>query len=83
MASPTGYITPTHILCTNDIFVFCRVDNKSLRNLSIFLKTYDDFSGHYVNNSKSSFFTMDTSARFVTKVQRFFLVVIRLYLLII
>jgi len=37
--------------------------------LSIFLKTYGDFSGQYVNNSKSSFFTMDNSARFVTKIQ--------------
>jgi len=46
------------------------VDNKSLKNLSIFLKTYGDFSGQYVNNSKSSFFTMDNSARFVTKIQR-------------
>jgi len=45
-------------------------DNKSLRNLSIFLKTYGDFSGQYVNNYKSSFFTMDNSVIFVTKVQR-------------
>jgi len=45
-------------------------DIKSLGNLSIFLKTYDDFSGQYVNNSKSSFFTMDNSVKFVTKIQR-------------
>jgi len=37
--------------------------------LSIFLKTYGDFSGQYINNSKNSFFTMDTT-RFVTKIQR-------------
>jgi len=37
--------------------------------LSIFLKTYGDFSGQYVNNSKSSFFSMDNSVRFVTKIQ--------------
>ena len=43
MASPQGYITPSHILYVDDIFVFYRVDNKSLRNLSIFLKTYDNF----------------------------------------
>ena len=72
MASPQVYLTPSHILYNDDIFVFCRGrgDNKSLRNLSIFLKTYDDFSGQYVNNSTSSFFTMDNSARFVTKIQR-------------
>jgi len=70
MASPQGYITPSHILYVDDIFVFYRADNRSLRNLSIFLKIYGDFSGQYVNNSKSSFFTMDTSARFVTKIQR-------------
>jgi len=44
-------------------------DIKFLRNLSIFLKIYGDFSGQYVNNSKSSFFTMDNFARFVTKIQ--------------
>jgi len=37
--------------------------------LSIFLKTYGDFPGQYGNNSKSSFFTMDNSSRFVTKIQ--------------
>ena len=60
MDSPTSYITPSHILYAADIFVFYRADNKSLRNLSISLKTYGDFSGQYVNNYKSSFFTMDT-----------------------
>jgi len=68
MASPQGYLTPYHILYVDEIFVLCRGDHKSLRNLSIFLKTYDDFSGQYVNNSKSSFFTVDNSARFVTKI---------------
>ena len=70
MSSPQGYLTPSYILYANDIFVFYRGDIKSLRNLSIFLKTYGDFYGQYVNNSKSSFFTMDNSARFVTKIQR-------------
>jgi len=69
MACPQGYLTPSPILYADDIFVFCMGDIKSLRNLSIFLKTYDDFSGQYVNNSKSSFFTMDNSARFFTKIQ--------------
>ena len=68
MVSPQGYLTPSNILYVDDIFVFCKADNKSLRNLSIFLKTYSDFLGQYVNNSKSSFFTMDNSARFVTKI---------------
>jgi len=52
MASPKSYITHSQILYVDDIFVFYRVDNKSL------------------NNSKSSLFTMDTSARFLTKIQR-------------
>ena len=51
-------------------YLFSVGDIKSLRNLSIFLKTYGDFSGQYVNNSKSSFFTMDNFARFVSKIQR-------------
>ena len=72
MVSPQGYLTTSHILYADDIFVFCRVDIKSLRNLSIFLKTYGDFSGQYVNNSKSNFFTMDNSARFITKIQHIF-----------
>ena len=70
MASLQGFLTPSHILYADNIFVFCRAHNKSLRNLSIFLKTYGDFSGQYVNNSKSSFFTIDNSTRFVTKIQR-------------
>ena len=55
-ASPQDFLTTSHILYADDIFVFCRADNKSLRNLSIFLKTYGDFSVQYVNNSKSRFF---------------------------
>jgi len=70
MASPQGYLTPSHILYVDDIFVFYIRDNKSLRNLSIFLRTYGDFSRQYFNNSKNRFFTMDNSARFVTKIQR-------------
>jgi len=70
MAGPQGFLTPSHVLYADDIFVFCRVDNKSLRNFCTFIKTYGDFSGQYVNNSKSSFFPMDNSARFVTKIQR-------------
>ena len=72
MASLQGYLTPSHILYAADIFyfIFLQGNIKSLRNLSIFLKTYGDFYGQYVNNSKSSFFTMDNSARFVTKIQR-------------
>jgi len=70
MAGPQGFLTPSYVLYVDDIFVFCRADNKSLRNLSTFLKTYGDFPGQYVNNYKSSFFTMDNSARFVTKIQR-------------
>jgi len=69
MASPQGFPTLSYILYADDIFVFYRSNNKSLRILSIFLKTYGDFSGQYVNNSKSSFFTMDNSAKFVTKIQ--------------
>jgi len=40
MASPQGYVTHSHILYANDIFVFCRANNKSLRNLSVFLKNF-------------------------------------------
>ena len=69
MAGLHGFLTPSYVLYVDDIFVFCRANNKSLRNLSTFLKTYGNFSGQYVNNSKSNFFTMDNSARFVTKIQ--------------
>jgi len=43
MASPQGYLTPSHILYVNEMFIFFRADNKSLKNLSIFLKIYGDF----------------------------------------
>ena len=56
MARPQGYLTSSHILYVDNIFIlFLQGDNKSLRNLSVFLKTYGDFFGQYVNNSKSSF----------------------------
>jgi len=55
MASPQGYLTPCHILYANDIFVFCRGDIKSLRNLSIFLKTYGDFSSQMLITLKVVF----------------------------
>jgi len=70
MASPQGYVIPSHILYVDDIFVFCRANNKPLKILSIFLKIYGDFLGQYVNSSKNSFFTMDNFVRFVTKIQR-------------
>jgi len=70
MAGSQGFLTPSHVLYVDDIFVFCRAYNESLRNLSTFLKIYSDFSVQYVNNSKISFFTMDNSTRFVTKIQR-------------
>jgi len=38
--------------------------------LNIFLQKYGAFSGQYVNNSKSNFFSTDNSVRFITKVQR-------------
>jgi len=69
MASPKAYLTLSHILYVDDIFVFCRANNKSLKYLSIFLRKYGDFSGQYVNNSKSSFLTVDNSTRFITKIQ--------------
>ena len=70
MAGSQGFLTLSHVLYADDILVFCRAENKSLRNFSTFLKTYGAFSGQYINNSKSSFFTMDNSARFFTKIQR-------------
>jgi len=75
MASPQGYLTPSHILYADDIFVLYRADNKSLINLSIFLKTYGDFSGQYVYNSKNSFFTRIILQDLSTKFNVFFLVV--------
>ena len=55
MASPQGYLISFQILYVDDIYIF--------------LKTYGDFSGQYVNNSKSTFLIMD-SVRFVTEIQR-------------
>ena len=55
MASPKGYLTPSHILYADDIFIFCRGDIKSLRNLSTFLKTYGDFSGQILQDLSPKF----------------------------
>ena len=68
MAGPQGFLTPSHVLYVDDIFVFCRTDNKSLRNLSTFLKTYGDFSGQYVTILRVVFspwiFLQDLSPKF-------------------
>ena len=83
MASPHGYLTPSHILYIDNIFVFCRGDIKSLINLSIFLKTYSVFSSQYVNNSKSSFLPWIILQDLSPKFNIFFLVVMVVFLSII
>jgi len=80
MASLQGFLIPSRILYVDDIFVFCRADNKSLRNLSIFLKTYGDFSCQYVNNSKSSFSPWIILQDLSPKFNVFFLVLIVVFL---
>ena len=80
MTSPSGFLTPSHILYTNDIFVFCRANNKSLRNLSIFLKTYDDLLGQYVNNLRVVFSPWIILQDLSPKFNVFFLVVMVVYL---
>jgi len=71
MVSSQGYLSLSHILYADDIFLLCMGDIKSLRNLSIFLKAYGDFSGQYVNNSKSSFSPW-IILQDLTKIQRIF-----------
>jgi len=83
MTSPTGYITPSHILYTDDIFVFCKEDNKSLRNLSIFLKIMVIFLVNMLIILKLAFSPWTILQDLLPKFNVFFLTVMRLYLLII
>ncbi|XP_004296004.1 PREDICTED: putative ribonuclease H protein At1g65750-like [Fragaria vesca subsp. vesca] len=46
----------THVLYADDLFIFCRGDTKSLRQLQSFLDNYGAASGQLVNKDKSTFY---------------------------
>jgi len=75
MATPQVFLTPSHILYADDIFIFCRTNNKSFRNLSIFLRTYGDFSGQYFNIQRVFFSPWIILQDLSPKFSVFFLVV--------
>lgn len=56
ITTPRNCSAPSHVLFSDDIFVFCRADARSLNNLNTFLGHYAAASGQIVNCNKSSFF---------------------------
>jgi len=69
MTSLQGYITPSHILYVDDIFVFVGQIISLLEIWLSFLKHMVIFLVNMLIILKVAFFSMDTSARFVTKIQ--------------
>lgn len=46
----------SHVLYADDLFIFCRGDDSSLKNLRLFLESYGAASGQIVNKDKSTFY---------------------------
>ena len=46
----------SHVLYADDVFIFCRGDDSSLKNLRSFLDKYGATSGQIVNQDKSTFY---------------------------
>jgi len=68
MASSKGISFPTHVLYVDDIFMFCRVDNKSLNSWKIILTTYGSFYSQHITHDKSNFYSSDNYYNFVIRV---------------
>jgi len=81
MVSPKGYITPSHIFYVDDKFIFCRADNKSLQNLSIFLQKYGDFLVSMLTILKVAFSPWIILQDSLQKFNVIFLAVMTFYLL--
>ena len=56
ISSSRGFSTPTHLLYTDDVPIFCRGTAKNLRNVMHTLSVYGSISSQLVNWSKSSIF---------------------------
>jgi len=83
MANPQGYFTPSFILYVNDIFVFFSEDNKSPRNLSIFLKYMEIFRFNMLIILRVFFSPYIILQDLSPKFNVFFFVVMVVYLLLI
>lgn len=51
----------SHVLYADDVFIFCRGDQKSLRALNDFLEDYGEASGQRINRDKCVFFLGKTA----------------------
>ncbi|XP_026399266.1 uncharacterized protein LOC113295131 [Papaver somniferum] len=54
-------IHPTHLLFTDDVFIFCNRSKKSILNLMKLLEDYQKCSGQIINKQKSKMFIDGTS----------------------
>ncbi|CAN6546588.1 unnamed protein product [Malus baccata var. baccata] len=59
--APRGCISPSHVLYADDLFIFCRSDGVTLRNLQGFFDRYSRASGQFINKAKSTFYLGSTS----------------------
>lgn len=58
--APRGCISPSHVLYADDLFIFCRSDGVTLRNLQGFFDRYSRASGQFINKAKSTFYLGST-----------------------
>ncbi|CAN6545200.1 unnamed protein product [Malus baccata var. baccata] len=59
--APRGCISPSHVLYADDLFIFCRSDGVTLRNLQGFFDRYSRAFGQFINKAKSTFYLGSTS----------------------
>ena len=59
--APRGCISPSHVLYADDLFIFCRSDGVTLRNLQGFFDRYSRASDQFINKAKSTFYLGSTS----------------------
>jgi len=69
MTSPKRLCFSSHVLYADDIFLFCRVNKRSLYSLMKFLHSYGLALDQWINTLKSYFFTGDTFPSFPSKIK--------------
>lgn len=56
MKGAKGMQVPSHILYADDVMIFCRGTQSTLRNIMSLIERYGDISGQRVNSSKSKYY---------------------------
>lgn len=57
MSGPRGCHTPSHVLYTDDIMIFCRGTKQNMINLKSLFQAYGDASGQHISVEKCKFYS--------------------------